>query len=55
MLAFAREVGDDPLMDILEWYGAQQPLPELVPLEEENFPEVVEFYEMMQECILGFS
>ena len=55
LLAFKREVGDDPLMDILEWYGSQQPLSEPVPLEEENFPEVVEFYEMMQECILGFS
>ena len=58
--SFQREAGDDPLLDILESqgdlhsyiqeYGAQQ-----APLVEEDFPEVDEYYEMMQECIYGFS
>ena len=55
LLSFDREVGDEPLLDILEWYGAQQSCVKPEPLQEEDFPDVVEYYEMMQECIIGFS
>ena len=53
-LSFDREVGDDPLLDILEAQAARLFPLQPEPLEEENFPEVVEYYEMMQECISGF-
>lgn len=54
-LSFQREVGDDPLLDILEAQAGQLFPMQPVPLEDENFPDVVEYYEMMQECIDDFS
>lgn len=53
-VSFQREPGDDPLLDILEMQKDElYPMP-LDPLTEEDFPEVVEYYEMMQEVIDGF-
>lgn len=53
-VAFQREPGDDPLLDILE---AQKTV--LFPmsarvLDEYDFPDVVEYYEAIQEVIEGF-
>lgn len=54
-ISFQREPGDDPLLDILEMQKMQ-----LYPMEfdsdpEEEFPEVVEYYDMMQEMIADFQ
>lgn len=53
-ISFQREPGDDPLLDILEQHsdGLFPIAPD--PYREEDFPEVVEYYEHMQECIAGF-
>ena len=54
-LGFDREIGDDPLLDILEAQASCLfPLASEVP-EEEEFQDVIEYYELMQLCILGFS
>lgn len=53
-ISFQREPGDDPLLDILEYHKHDDTY-EPPELTEENFPEVVEYYEMMQECIAGFQ
>ena len=52
--SFQREPGDDPLLDILEEHehSLYQFSPD--PYREEDFPEVVEYYEYMQECIAGY-
>ena len=53
-LTFQREPGDDPLLDILEQQASQLfALPPDISKEEE-FPEVVEYYETTQEVISGF-
>lgn len=55
-LSFVREPGDDPLLDILEYQKT-----DLFPmrlddvLRDEDFPEVVEYYDDMQCFIDGFE
>lgn len=53
-LAFQREPGDDPLLDILEMQQSQLFPIQPEPLREEDYPDVVEYYEMMQEVMAGF-
>ena len=51
---FQREPGDDPLLDILERhvqvYGACSAPAPIEKSSEEDYPEVVEYYETMQLC-----
>lgn len=54
-VSFQREPGDDPLMDILETHSeAMRPM-DLVQIQEEEYPDVIEYYETMQQVIAGFS
>lgn len=52
--AFKSEPGDDPLLDILEAQRDQLYPYEPEQTPEEEFPDVVEYYEMMQEMMNGF-
>lgn len=54
-ISFHREPGDDPLLDILEHHSAQLYPMAPEPYREEDFPEVVSYYECTQEMIVGFS
>ena len=52
-LSFDREPGDDPLLDIIEAQKDQM-FPMQLEMKDEDFPEVVEYYETMQQlCIWG--
>lgn len=53
--SFDREPGDDPLQDIIEAQQAVMYPMEMMEFREEDNLEVVEYYEMMQECIDGFN
>lgn len=48
---FDREPGDDPLLDILEEQRDCM-CPMMIELKEEDFPEVVEYYETMQQLCM---
>ena len=52
-IRFDRQPGDDPLLDILEYH---QGLYDLAQKEnpQEEFPEVDDYYEMMQEVLADF-
>lgn len=54
-VSFRREPGDDPLLDILESHKPEEYPSDMMQLQEEDFPDVVEYYDDMQECIAGFS
>lgn len=52
-ISFQREVGDDPVLDIIEEQKYN-----LFPMSseyyrEEDYPEVVDYYEYTQECLFG--
>lgn len=51
---FDRQPGDDPLLDILEMQQASLYPMRMDDLREEDFPEVVKYYETTQEVINGF-
>lgn len=51
---FDREPGDDPLLDILESHALDPAQIQPDRLPEEEFPEVVDYYEAMQHIIEGF-
>lgn len=53
-VSFNREPGDDPLLDILEAQRDQLCPYEPEQTPEEEFRDVVEYYEMMQEVLNGF-
>lgn len=50
---FERQVGDDPLLDILEYHEGLYDLAQKENPQEE-FPEVDDYYEMMQEVLADF-
>ena len=52
---FEREPGDDPLLDILEMQDSRLFSMKPAPLEEADFPDVVEYYEITQEVIDGWD
>ena len=54
-VSFQRQPGDDPLLDILEQQKDSLYPMEFDPYRDEDFPEVVEYYEYMQEYIAGFQ
>lgn len=54
-VAFDRAPGDDPLLDILESQADTMCPMELPRAEDEDFPDVVEYYDTMQEMIAGFN
>ena len=53
-LRYDREPGDDPVLDILESQSTRLYKLEPEPFREEQFPEVVDYYECTQEVISGF-
>lgn len=50
-LSFEREPGDDPLLDIIEAQQDQM-FPMQLEMNDEDFPEVVEYYETMQQLCM---
>lgn len=52
---FDRELGDDPLLDILEMQHTSLFPMAPAPLEEKDFPDVVDYYEITQEVIDGWN
>lgn len=54
-IGFQREPGDDPLLDILEMQKETLYPMEMAGIQDDEFPEVVEYYETMQEMMDGFS
>ena len=53
-VSFQREPGDDPLLDILEAQDSRLFSIQPEPIPEVAFADVVEYYEMMQEMIIGY-
>lgn len=53
-VSFDREPGDDPILDILELQGSRLFPVQLEQAQQEEFPDVVDYYEFTQEMIQDF-